>query len=179
LHGTLKATWKTTLKNLLDDGSTSATATHSYSLLNKTLTYGIADGKATRAWQVKSRSISSGNTEDIDLYDYATVDLGAGLRRDGIGQLAAYKQVVGFIIKCASGAGSLEVMPANPSNHVAWMPSLTVANGGALRSGATMALIQPKSTAFTITDASSHMLRLGANGGAVSYNLYVLARHYG
>lgn len=179
LNGSFKLLATSTIKNILDDG-TNVPATIAQTFLNFTITTGIGNNQATRAWQRKTTSIASGQTEDVDLYDFDTTDIGAGLGRDGVGQLVTIKQVVAIVIKKISGDGSLEVMPTNPAGYATWIPTLTVANGSALKTGGVVALATSKaSSPWTVADATSHMLRLKANGGSVVYSLYVLARHYG
>jgi hypothetical protein len=90
-------------------------------IFNQTFATGIEDNQATRLWWSKSRTITSGNTEDIDLYDFALQDEGAGLGRDGIGQLLFLKQVVGWIVKQTGGTGRLEINPTNPANYATWI----------------------------------------------------------
>jgi hypothetical protein len=148
-------------------------------IFNQTFATGIEDNQATRLWWSKSRTITSGNTEDIDLYDFALQDEGAGLGRDGIGQLLFLKQVVGWIVKQTGGTGRLEINPTNPANYATWIPSLTVATGGALKADGAVTLLQPKQSAMRITDGSSHIVRFGANGGDIVYNIYLIGRHYG
>jgi hypothetical protein len=168
-----------TIKNILDDG-TIVPAIIAETFINITLRTGILASQATRAWQRKSQTLATGETEDIDLYDFDTTDIGAGLGRDGLGQLVTTKQIVALILKHVSGSGSLELMPTNPSGYATWVPTLTVAAGSALKTGGVMMLGTTKvSSPWTIADGSSHVLRLKANGGSVVYSLYVLARHYG
>jgi hypothetical protein len=179
ISGKLTGTLKTTIKNVLDDG-TPVDAAIDISLMNFSFKTGIGANQATRAWQNKTKTITSGSTVDIDLYDFASIDIGSGLGRDHVGQLLTVKQVVAIILKQLSGAGRLEVMPTQPANYCTWVPVMTVALGSALKSGGVVTLAHPQaSSPLTIADASSHVLRLGANGGDVTYSLYVLARHYG
>lgn len=178
LTASYKVTATTTIKNVLDD-RTVVQAKISNTFADIKFATGIAANQATRAWQLKGDTITAGSTHDIDLYDLAGEDIGGGLGRDGLGQLMTQKQVVAYVLKHASGAGQLEVMPTNPANYATWFPPMLESTGAALRTGGAVTLAQPTAGAFAVTDASSHMIRLGAYGGDVTYNLYVLARHYG
>jgi len=168
-----------TITNVIDDGSSASVAAMKGRLLDLVLTTGIADNKATRAWRLKDGSIGSGSTKDIDLYDLVGEDIGAGDGRDALGQLMVQKQIVAFVLEKTGGAGLLELMPTNPANYCTWVPVLTVAAGNALKTGGLALLVQPAASALRVTDASSHKMRLGASGGAVTYDLWLVSRHYG
>jgi len=178
LTATISCNISSTITNRLDDG-TLVQAKVNRTMGSFSFATGIADNQATRAWQQKSETILSGTTKDIDLYDFADEDIGGGLGRDHLGQLLILKQSVAFMLKHISGAGRLEMMPTQPANYATWVPSLTVSAGSALRAGGAVALVQPKSAAMAVADGSSHILRLGANGGDVVYSLYLLGRHHG
>jgi len=164
---------------MIDDGSRASVPAMKGRLLDLLLTTGIADNKATRAWRLKDGAIGSGSTKDIDLYDLVGDDIGAGDGRDALGQLMVQKQVVAFIVEKTGGAGRLELMPTNPSNYCTWVPTLTVDAGNALKTGGVAMLVQPKASALPVVDASSHKMRLGAVGGTVTYDLWLVSRHYG
>lgn len=141
------------------------------------LATGVSANQANRAWESRSQVIASGNTKDYDLYDLAGEDLGAGAGLDALGQAIVCEEIVAIMIKQTGGSGRLEIMPSNPSNHLTWLPSLTVANGGALRNGALLFMYSPNTDAFDVVDASSHNIRLKANGNSVTYDIIVVFRH--
>ena len=172
----VKLTFSATIKNTLDDGQV-AQVLLSDTVISGNLASGVDANQANRAWARKSHTLASGNTEDIDLYDFADIDIGAGLGNDGLGLPMALEEVVTFCIKQTSGAGRLELMPTNPSNYATWVPQLTVALGSALKAGGLLLLHQPDEDAFDIEDGSSHMMRVGANGGDIVYDLYLVGRH--
>lgn len=172
----VKVIFSATLKNTLDDGQV-ATVTIGDTVVSGKLQDGVEANQVSRVWADKSRSIDSGSTEDIDIYDFAGEDIGAGDGCDGLGQAIEMEEIVTFAIKHVSGTGRLELMPTNPANYWACAPALTVANGGALKAGGVFLMHQPSATGFPVTDASSHKIRLGANGGAVVYDIYILGRH--
>ena len=172
----VKLIFSSTIKNTLADGQI-AQVTVGDTVISGKLQDGIETSQVSRCWADKSRSLGTGLTEDIDLYDFAGEDIGAGDGNDGLGLPLAIEEIVTFLIKHVSGAGRLELNPTNPSNYATWIPSLTVANGAALKAGGIFLMHQPHTDAFDITDASSHMVRLGANGGDVVYDIYILGRH--
>lgn len=172
----VKLIFSATIKNTLTDGQV-AQVTVGDTIISGKLQDGIDANQANRCWADKDRTLASGNTVDIDLYDFAGEDIGAGDGNDGLGLALALEQIVTFIVYQSSGAGRLELMPTNPTNYCTWMPSLTVANGAALKAGGLFMLHQPAAGGLDITDASSHKIRVGANGGAIVYDIYVLGRH--
>lgn len=167
--------FSSTIQNTLDNGD-AASANVQGTILSGTLSTGVSASQGNRALRTTGNAISSGGTVDIDLYDFASLDFGAGTGRDALGQLLTVEEIVSLAIKQSSGAGRLEIMPSNPANYATWVPSLTVANGGALKNGGVLFMHQPNTDAFDVQDGASHVLRLGANGGDVEYDLYILGR---
>jgi hypothetical protein len=174
--GQVKLDIQATIVNTMDDGQTA-----SYSIgespISGRLTSGVSEDEFNRAWADFDRTILSAATEDLDLYDLGSLDIGAGAGADALGQAMTFEEIVALVIVQTGGTGRLEINPTDPSNKLAWVPTLTVANGGALRIGATLAMVNKNTDAFPVTDASSHMIRLGANGGTAIYDIYVLGRH--
>jgi len=171
----VKLSFQSTIKNTLTNGD-SASASISGTLLTGKIETGVSANQADRAWRSTARAISSGATEDIDVFDLAGVDIGAGAGNDAVGQAMSLEEIVTIIIKHTGGDGQLEIMPANPANALAWMPSLTVANGGALKNGGVLMLHNPNTDAFDVQDGVSNVIRLGANGDDLTYALYLLGR---
>ena len=176
---------QSTIKNTLDAANglaTQGTVGKAY-LSGVAISDGVSINQANRAWEDRGRIIANGNTEDLDLYDFSNIDIGAGTGLDALGQAIVHEEIVAIIIKQTSDdlvtGGRLEIMPSNPTGYVTWMPSMTVANGGAFRMNACLFLYNPGTDAFDITDggAGSHVIRLKANGGEVTYEIMVLARH--
>lgn len=172
---TAKINFNIKLRNTLTDG-TIASIAGGGALLNATLADGNGEDMVNRMWQRVGASILTGATEDIDLYDFAGIDIGGGSGKDGLGQAMDLEEIVALILIKASGAGSLEVMPANPSNYWTCMPQHTVARGNALKTNGLIVMYQPNHQAFDVFDGSSHVIRLGANGGDLTYSLYIWGR---
>lgn len=175
---TIKLDFSSTIKNTLKGGLV-ASLKVGQSVLSSSLANGIGAGQVNRAWKETSITITSGATLDIDLYGFVGRDIGSGLGRDGLGQLMSISQIVFLAIKQTAGPGQLEIMPTAPTNSVKWVPAglATVANGGALRPGGTRVWYRDDADAFDVSNASNHLLRLGASGGAVTFDLLVAARN--
>lgn len=172
----VKLSFQSTIKNTLDNND-AATATIAGTILSGKIEDGISASQANRAWRTTSETILSGATLDIDVYDFAGFDIGAGAGNDAIGQALVLEEVVTLILKHRSGAGQLEIAPTAHAQKLAWVPSLTVANGGALKAGGVFMMHQPDTDAFDVQDGVSHILRLKANGGDVLFDLYILGRN--
>jgi len=171
-----------TITNRMTDEQV-ATATGGGTLLSGRMTNGVSEEQFSRAWEEKSRALGSGVSEDIDLFDLGSIDIGAGAGADMLGQALTFMEIVTLVIQQTGGTGRLQINATDPSNKLAWMPTLTVANGGAGRPPTengrywTFMLHNPATDAFPVTDASSHMVKFGASGGTVEYDIYVLGRH--
>jgi hypothetical protein len=142
-----------------------------------TLESGIEADEFNRAWQSIDRTLASGASETLDLYDFATLDIGGGAGNDVLGQALTMEEIVCLVIVQEEGPGRLEINETPPANVIAWLGSHTVANGGALKAGGVRLWLESDADALDITDASSHKVTFKANGGAVTYSIYILGRH--
>ncbi len=175
--GELKLTLQATITNTMVDGQPAASATHGGTLISGRRLDGVSENQFSRVWEDISRALASGASEDLDFYDLGSEDIGGGAGRDALGQAIAFEEIVTVVIRQLSGTGRLQINATDPSNKLAWMPTLTVANGGALRNGATFMMDMPGEDALDVADASSHMVRFGASGGDVVYAIYLIGRH--
>jgi hypothetical protein len=180
--GDVKLQISVTIQNTMTDGQV-ASAQGGGTIISGRLTTGVSEEEISREWEDKDRTILSGATEDVDFYDFGSIDIGAGAGADMLGQAMTVLEIVTLVIVQTGGTGRLQINPTDPTNKLAWMPTLTVANGGALRPPTTddqkscFMLHMPAGDALPVTDASSHMVRFGASGGDVTYSIYILGRH--
>lgn len=170
----VKISWKSTLKNLLDDGIP-ATVNHGQTLVNQQLADGVETDEANRPWEDRDRELASGADEDIDIFDFAGQDIGAGAGNDGTGQALTIEEVVFIAIVHTGGDGQLEI---TPSASDGWTPigEHTVALGGALREGGVFLKHQPHAAGFDVVDGASHKINLKAVGGDLTYTIAILGR---
>jgi len=173
--GKFQCKFTASLKNVLDDESQASCAIGEATPKDN-LTDGLDTDQFNRALQYQA-TISSGNTLDIDVFDFGALDPGAGAGKDHLGQAWTAEEVVLFLLKHLEGAGSLEVRLTDPTNPLTWVRPMTVANGGALREGGVYAQYQPAAAGLNVTDAASHQIRLKATGGDVTFQLLLFARH--
>ncbi len=167
-----------TLTNTMGDAS-AATTPHPAANIQPTLTSGISAGQCNRGWQRKNVTIAQGAQETISLYNFAGLDIGGGVGRDGVGLPLAYEEIVAIAVineNAVDAAGILEVIPADSEG---WTPidSHTVLNGGALRGQGGLVKFQPSEAGFDVNGDTNHRITLRAVGGAVVYSMYILARH--
>lgn len=174
--GDVKLTTNPVIVNTMDDGQV-AQCSLGGTLINDRMDDGVSEDQFNRAWEDVERSLASGASEDIDFYDLGSIDIGGGAGADALGQALTFEELVTVVIRQISGAGRLQINATDPTNKLAWMPTMTVANGGGFRNGMALMIHNPNTDGLPVTDASSHMVRFGASGGAVVYSISILGRH--
>jgi|15BtaG_2_1085339.scaffolds.fasta_scaffold00368_15 hypothetical protein len=166
-----------TIKNILSSNTTiAATAALSFSL-DPDLSDGVSEDQANRGIDYSATIVSAG-TLTLDLYDFGGIDAGAGAGNDAVGQAIVIEEIMTILIYNVSAetGGKLEIEP-DASNGWAPMGSHTVALGGALDPGGILIKMNSDTVGFDVTDASSHRIKLTANGGDVDLRIVVLGRH--
>jgi hypothetical protein len=172
----LQISFTSVLENLLSDGSTDVEVTQNIST-NTTLTSGTTSGKADRIWISKGRTLASGASETIDVYDLGSIDIGAGAGKDALGQSWALAEAVGLIVLSAStSVGTLAI--GGEGSTATWASIFgasdtaytTIGPGGAL------VLYRPDDPAYAVADATNHLLKMAASGGAVTYSIAIIGR---
>lgn len=164
-----------TVNNTLTDAS-SASASHPNLSYAKTMTNGLGDNQADRAWQRVSATIDVGDQEILDLLSF-NLDIGAGAGNDATGMALTLAEVVVLVIvneNAVTADGALEIIP---SASEGWNPigSHTVANDGALYGQGMLAMAQMADVGFPV-EANSHRITFKATGAAVTYSVYILGR---
>ena len=124
-------------------------------------------------------SISSGASEVIDIYDFVGTDGGTGDGRDPVGQTLALAEIVYIAVantNARTASGTLEVEP-DSTNGWSPMGTHTAATGGGITGGGAIAKMAVADSGFVVTDASSHRIKLTANGADCGYSIIVVGRH--
>ncbi len=141
-------------------------------------TDGTTEGKADKAWKISGRTISSGGSENIDVYDGGTIDVGAGAGRDNLGQAIAFAEIVGFlIVNRDTSAGNLIV--GGEGSAAAWNSPFNAsdtATVGPIAPGGFLYMATKADPAFAVADTSNHLLKLAASGGNVTYDVQFIGR---
>lgn len=163
--GSLRAT-------LTDTIQTAERAARGGSDVTLSLTSGTSVNQADRFIQDRARVISSGTNEDLDVFDLAVFDQ----TTDVIGNVTTFAEIIAvLIINSSSSAGNLIV--GNNGTAAAW---------STLFEGDTDSILLPPDSffcvatranlAWTVNDTSSHLLRVAASGGNVTYDIFLLGR---
>jgi hypothetical protein len=165
------------LKNILTD---SGETQYNISTTPKvTLANGSAANQASNGLQSKSRTLASGGSEVLDLYDLAGLDIGMGPGQDNIGLAQANVELVGAVIENVGDAGN------DGALHVGGEGSGAAWN--AFINSDTAVLIIPKGAAigiqcgtdpaWAINDVTNHLLKFAAVGGNVKFNIVFIFRN--
>jgi len=161
--GTFSLLAKVELTNAQDDAQTGTANLGTF--IRQALENGVAENQIDRAWSNQSGYLQSGETLDISLSTFANQNLGMGHGKDALGQTMDLLAIVGFGLTQTAGAGRLELNPSLPASNATWVPTLSVANGGAFYPGRAIALFAPGEPAINITPGSADVIRLKATGG--------------
>ncbi len=175
---TVSVVLRASLRNLLTDLTVAGVA-HTSLNWSASIADGINANQANRSWQSANRILTNGGSEDIDIFDFASIDLGAGTGLDGLGQALAFEEIVAVAIVNKNEVGAAGQLEIDPSVANGWTPigTHTVANGGALRGQGILFKAQPAEAGFEVTDGVSYRVRFRATNGPVTYSIYLLARH--
>jgi hypothetical protein len=142
------------------------------------LTNGTGANQANRAWQDRARTLLSGATENLDLFDLGAIDIGAGAGKSALGQAINLAKVVGLLIHVdPASAGTLKI--GGEGSGAAWN-SVVDGNDTAKLSGfgadSFLFLFCPTLAAWDVADATNHLLKFEAVGGNVTYSVYLVGR---
>ena len=149
--------------------------------LSDTFTSGTTDSKFDRFWESRGRTISGAGSENLDLYDLGSIDIGAGAGLDAVGQSWTVAEIVGIQIAVTSDSvGSLYVGGVNATTAFQSMfhsnGSLDDAAGIVLPPGANFQIWTTNDPGWAVADTSNHLLKMAAVGGDVEYSIAVAAR---
>lgn len=178
---TVAATFAATMQNLINTDNPASVKNSFAFTPETTFTTGTGANQFDRPWFAEGRTINSGNSEDLDLYDLASFDIGAGAGVDALGQAMTNAELVALAIwNRASSVGTLFIGAKNTTAafqslfHVNGMLDDTA--GTLIAPGGMVAWVNPQNPAYVITDATNHLLKLAASGGNVTYDCLFFAR---
>ena len=145
-------------------------------LIEIELLSGTTLGKCDRIWFDEGRSLSVG-TEDLDLYDLGSEDMGAGAGNDPLGQTLTFAEIVALIVVNDDADGTLKL--GGKGDTTAWN-SLFGGDDDAV-------LVVPPLTAvviicrsdpgFAVADSSNHILQVEAATADVDdWSIYLVGR---
>jgi hypothetical protein len=166
-----------TNKNTLTDSSVT-TIGHPSLNYSKKLTSGIGSMQANRSWQSLDRALANGASEDIDLYDFGSIDIGAGAGLDGLGQAMALLEIAAIAFVNTTAVGSPGVLEIYPAESNGWTPigAHVVTQNGAIPAQGMIMKTAVGENGYAITDASNNVVTTRAQGAGITYSVYVLGR---
>ncbi len=173
-----QAILRATLINTSDGGVLTSSAAHGAAQAVTFTASGTGAGQADRFWQSTGRTLTSGGSEDLDMYDLGSLDIsGAGAGRDANGQIWTVAEIAGILVyNRPTSAGKLLIGGKNTA--AAWS-ELFNANDDAeltLPPSGIFLLASTNDPAWAVADTSNHLLTMLASGGAVTYDVYLLGR---
>lgn len=164
------------LSGSISNSSTGATDAFSKAIV-QAFSNGTGAGKVQRHWE-DQRTLTTGATEDIDVYDFGALDIGAGAGLDALGQSMALTGIKAVLItNLSTSTGNLEV--GNKAATTAWQ-SMFVGSGDAdaacitLAPGASFLYIDPSAAGLAVADTSNHLLTMTDSGGGCVYEIHIL-----
>lgn len=175
----VSAQLEATLKNLVNSSpALSASIAQGGSITPVTaLTNGTTANKADRIWHDPARTLTGATSETIDLFDLASVDIGAGAGKDALGQSGGFAEIVAILVENdATSTGNLTL--GGDGTTACWN---SWANGdddaviGPIKPGGFAFLFQPSDPAFAVADTSNHLLKI-ASSATLEYSITVLGR---
>lgn len=173
-----QAILRATVLNTADGTVLTASAAHGAGQAVTFTASGTGAGQADRFWQSTGRTLTSGGSEDLDVYDLASLDIsGAGAGRDALGQVWTVAEIAGILVhNRATSAGDLLI--GGKGTAAAW--SIWLNNNDdaelTLKPSGIFLLASTNDPAWGVTDTSNHLLTMLASGGAVTYDIYLLGR---
>ena len=173
-----RAILQATLINTSDNGVLTSSAAHGAQQSVTFTASGTGAGQADRFWQSTGRTLTSGGSEDLDVYDLGSLDIsGAGAGRDANGQVWTVAEIAGMLVyNRPTSAGKLLI--GGKGTAAAWSEWLN-ANDDAeltLPPSGIFLIASTNDPAWAVADTSSHLLTMLASGGAVTYDVYLLGR---
>lgn len=137
---------------------------------------GTTINKCDRVWFDENRSLAVG-TEDLDIYDLGSEDMGAGAGKDPLGQALTFAEIVALIVVNDDADGTLKL--GGKGDTTAWnslfggdddavlvVPPLTA-----------VAIVCRSDPGYAVADVSNHILKVeAANADVGDWSIYLVGR---
>ena len=165
----LSAAIRATLSDTIESVTRSAQGSGSASL---SFTNGTAINQADVFYQDLGRTISSGNNEDLNLFSMAGFDT----TKDALNNVAFFENVCGMlVVNTSSSAGDLII--GNNATTAAWVGLLQADTDEILLPADGFLCCGTRdATGWAVANTTSHLLRMTASGGNVTYDITLLGR---
>lgn len=151
-----------------------------------TLSDGTSANQADKVWASFGRTLSASTTEDIDLFDLGTIDIGTGAGDDPLGNTVSYAEIVALYVANTSAAAGGSIVIGGKTGGTAQFNTFVAITGsasdtaqiGPITPGGFVMLYVPANPAFAVDDTDNHLLAITESGGAasVTYDILVIAR---
>lgn len=169
----LTANMSATIAGTYSNDSTGAVDT--INIVEKSaLSNGTTANKAQRTWESLGRTISTGSSETLDVFDLGSIDIGAGAGLDSLGQALAFSGIKGLYIKNSeTSTGTLTV--GNESSAATWNAFFASDTGSfALVPGASILIQDPSALGMAVNDSSNHLLKMADSSGGLTYDIVII-----
>jgi hypothetical protein len=163
-------------KNTFSDGQVSQISWAS-GQFNWSLATGTDAEETDRLWISKDRTITAGGYETIDVYDFGSIDIGAGAGKDPLGQSLALAEIRGLFIEVADDAsypGSLVV--GGEGSGAEWNSLFNGTDGREIiiKPNSLFLALTKNDPGWAVADSTNHLLKMSASGGAVKYSIAII-----
>lgn len=144
--------------------------------VNEALTSGTGASNTDRVWQDKGRSLAVG-TEDIDVFDFAGEDVGAGAGLDALGQAITLAEIMCIFVRNRSTNGAILDI-GGKSATTAWNSLFVADDDAKLRIHPTgfACIGSVADPAYAVADTTNHLLTMTASVATVTYDIMILGR---
>lgn len=138
---------------------------------------GTAAGQADRVWEDVDRTLTGATSENIDMYDLGSIDIGAGAGKDGAGQALALVEICGLlIVNDSESVGDITV--GGEGSGAAWNSLFSGSDAytlGPIPPGGFVLIVNPANPAWAVADTTNHLLKI-ASSDDVTYSIAILGR---
>ena len=160
---------------LTNSGGTSAVNIVQSAILS--ITNGTTTGKADKIWSLTERSLSGASSENIDVYDFGTIDIGTGAGEDALGNTVTLADIVAVIVENKStSTGNLTI--GGEGSAAAWnsiFNASDTAELGPLPPGGFFMIGSGADPAFAVADTSNHLFKM-TSSATLTYDIVIIGR---
>lgn len=132
---------------------------------------GTSAGQSNRFWYKKALRIEQGQSVELDMYSFLTVDIGVGFGQDPLGLAITMDALTLLMIMNRGGSADLLLGGAAVAPWTAFLTGRL-----RLRDGYGMRMHTAHATAYPITRGVSQYLRLEPDGGSCTVDVYIAGR---
>ena len=175
-----KAALQATVKNQVDNTNISSIDLGIAQGPPTSLQTGTGANQANRFWQSTARILTAGTHEDINLYSFAGIDIGAGAGNGPLGGAMALIEIVGILVVNETVAqGSIGTLTIGGVGAASGWTSVFGTNTDTIKGfspGSCWEIFNPVQPAWVVGSANNNLLRIAAVTSNVLYDIYVLGR---